>query len=181
MERFIQLDVKMIHQIYVGSTTQKLSQRWTDHKQNCNNEKNKAYNYTIYTKMREVGQGKFYIELYEDYSCERKEQLLKREGEIIRDIGTLNSRIEGRNQQQYYLDNKEHKSDYHKEWYLANKEHVKLKVKQHYEENKDNYDYRKKSVICECGMSVSYTHKSRHDTTKKHINLMNAKSSETTN
>ncbi len=167
--------------IYVGSTTQTLSQRWTDHKKKVNNDKNKEYKKLLYVKMREVGQSEFYIELYEDYPCERKEQLLKREGEIIREKGTLNSRIEGRTLHEYYLDNKDHKSEYHKKWYLENMEHVKMKVKQHHEENKDNYEYRKFNVVCECGMSVSYTHKSRHNTSKKHINLMSAKSSETTN
>ena len=31
----------------------------------------------------------WYIELYEDFPCERRKQLLEREGEIIRKIGTL--------------------------------------------------------------------------------------------
>ncbi len=39
------------------------------------------------------------------YSCNNVEELWKREGEIIRLIGTLNSRIEGRGTKQYYIDN----------------------------------------------------------------------------
>ena len=38
----------------------------------------------------------WYIELYENYPCENKEQLNKREGEIIREIGTVNKQIAGR-------------------------------------------------------------------------------------
>ncbi len=34
--------------------------------------------------MRELGIELFYIELYENYICENIEQLLKKEGEIIR-------------------------------------------------------------------------------------------------
>ena len=167
--------------IYVGSTTQKLSQRWNDHKQNARNPIMKEYHFKIYEQMRQYGLDNFYIELYEMCPCESKEQLFKREGEITRLIGTLNSRIAGRTPQEYHVDNKDHKSEYHKKWYLENKEHVKMKVKQHHEENRDNYEYRKNKVVCECGMTISYTHKSRHYTSKKHNNLMSTKSSETTN
>ena len=91
--------------IYVGSTTQTLSQRWTDHIKNCNYNNGKAYNRPIYKSMREVGQDQFYIDLFEDYPCERKEQLNKKEGEIIREMGTLNKNIAGRTRQQHYQDN----------------------------------------------------------------------------
>ncbi len=64
--------------IYVGSTTQTLSQRWTDHIKNCINENGKAYNRSIYKSMREVGHDQFYIDLFEDYPCERKEQSNKK-------------------------------------------------------------------------------------------------------
>jgi hypothetical protein len=37
----------------------------------------------------------WYIELNEDCPCERKEQLTQREGQVIREIGTLNKRIKG--------------------------------------------------------------------------------------
>ncbi len=42
-----------------------------------------------------------HIELYEEYTCESKEQLNKREGEIIRKIGTLNQRRAGRIDKEY--------------------------------------------------------------------------------
>ncbi len=35
----------------------------------------------------------WYIELYENYPCNNREELCKREGEIIRLIGTLNSNV----------------------------------------------------------------------------------------
>ena len=47
-----------------------------------------------------------YIELYEDYPTERKEQLNKREEEIIRKIGTLNKYIPCSTYKEYYDDNK---------------------------------------------------------------------------
>ena len=40
--------------------------------------------------MNEIGIEHFYIELVEDYPCINKEHLNKREGELIRELGTLN-------------------------------------------------------------------------------------------
>jgi hypothetical protein len=166
--------------IYVGSTTQSLSQRWTDHKKNCNNDKSKSHHFKIYTKLRELGIEKFYIELYEDCACENKEHLLKREGEVIREIGTLNSRIEGRTLKEYYNDNKEHRSQTHKEWYTLNRESVLKKVKEHVIKNQDKLnEYRTCKVLCDCGQNISYTHFSRHKQTKKHADLVDAKNSQT--
>ena len=78
--------------IYVGSTIQPLYKRWYEHKQLYNKE-GKQYNKLLYIKMRELGFDKFYIELYENINCENIEQLHKKEGEIIRQIATLNKNI----------------------------------------------------------------------------------------
>ena len=76
--------------IYVGSTIQPLFKRWYEHKSKANNEKYKAYNLLLYQKIRVTNNlNDWYIELYEEFSCENKEQLNKREGTIIREIGTL--------------------------------------------------------------------------------------------
>ncbi len=159
--------------IYVGSTTQLLSQRWTDHKKGCNNEKSSMYHTKLFETIRKIGLEKFYIELYEDYPCESKENLLKREGEIIRQIATLNSKIEGRKWPEYYADNKEHRSQTHKEWYDKNREKVLKKVKDYCIENKEKLnEYRTSKCLCECGQYISYTHMSRHKQTKTHMDIM---------
>ena len=79
--------------IYVGSTTQTLSQRWTDHKQHSThaNKQNRA----LYKKINEIGFDKFYIELYLEYPCTNKSQLQQKEGEITRKIGNMNMVIAG--------------------------------------------------------------------------------------
>ena len=48
----------------------------------------------LYIQMIEHGPDNFYIELVEDYPCESVEHLRKCEGELTRDFGTLNKRIE---------------------------------------------------------------------------------------
>ena len=93
--------------IYVGSTVQPLYKRWHQHKLKYNKENDKEYNKLLYIKMREIGIDSFYIELYENLKCDNIEQLLKHEGEVIREIGTLNKKIEGRTQKEYRENNKD--------------------------------------------------------------------------
>jgi hypothetical protein len=100
--------------IYVGSTTQPLSKRMVEHRSKHNKDYSANYSKPLYIKMREIGIDNFYIELYEDFPCERKEQLEKYEGEIIRNIGTLNKVISG---VQYRNNFKE----YNKMYWITNK------------------------------------------------------------
>ena len=65
--------------------------------------KYKTYNMLLYQKMRETNINDWYIELYEDFPTERKEQLNKREGVIIREIGTLNKNIAGRTKEIFLM------------------------------------------------------------------------------
>ena len=90
--------------IYVGSTIQSLANRWGEHKLHSRAEK--CQNILIYKTINNNWED-WYIELYEEYPCDNKEQLNRREGEIIRLIGTLNSRIEGRTKQEYYQNHRE--------------------------------------------------------------------------
>jgi len=120
--------------IYVGSTTQSLARRWGLHKVNSRTEKQK--NRLIYKTIN--GNWKdWYIELFEECPCENKEQLNRREGEIIRLIGNLNSRIEGRTKQEYYQDNREKIIEAVKEYSINNKEARKEYRQNHQEEIKE--------------------------------------------
>jgi hypothetical protein len=89
--------------------------------------------------MRELGIENFYIELYENLNCECLEQLTKREGGLIREIGTLNKKIEGRTPEEYYIDNKDKIKEYYKEYF--NKPEIKEKIKEKQKEyNKEYYN-----------------------------------------
>ena len=125
--------------LYVGSTTMTLSKRMTEHR------------YASYTnnikKLYSCVNGNWddwYIELYEENPCENKEQLNKREGEIIREIGTLNSQIAGRTpverRKENWIENKELLSARAKECYQKHREE-RLEVSRQY--NIDNNDKRK--------------------------------------
>ena len=57
--------------------------------------------------MRKSDINDWYIELYENFPCDNKEQLNNREGKVIREIATLNKNIAGRTMKEYYETNKE--------------------------------------------------------------------------
>ena len=75
--------------------------------------------------MRGTDFNDWYIELFEDFQTERKEQLNKREGEIIREIGTLNKNIAGRTNKEYkkeYEKNNKDKKEHDKEYNQKNED-----------------------------------------------------------
>jgi hypothetical protein len=88
----------------------------------------------------------WYIEKWK-FPCENKEQLNKREGEIIREIGTVNEYIAGRTLKEYYEDNKEKRKESRKKHRETNKEKLKSyeeKRKESRKEYKKEYYHRKK-------------------------------------
>ena len=149
--------------IYVGSTVQPLYKRLSQHKITSKNQKYE--NTLLYKKMNETNINDWYIELFEDCICERKEQLNRREGEVIREIGTLNINIAGRTYGEYIEENKDKRKEYRetnkekiseqqkiyneankdkiKEYFEANKYELSEKAKIYYETNKDKInEYR---------------------------------------
>jgi hypothetical protein len=86
---------------YIGSTSEKyLSNRFSNHKRNFKAGTNRC------TSKEILQNDDCYIELVEDFPCESKAQLHRREGEIIREhkeqgFGVLNNRIAGRGKNEY--------------------------------------------------------------------------------
>ena len=70
--------------IYIGSTTQTLAKRWGDHKLQFRTGNHLPY-HKIITDIND-----WYMQLEEEFACDNKEQLEKREFEIMRNISTLN-------------------------------------------------------------------------------------------
>ena len=71
--------------VYVGSTCQSLPKRWDNHKQASKREISKD-RLIFKTITDNSGFTNFYIELHENYPCNNEEELLKREGEVTREI-----------------------------------------------------------------------------------------------
>jgi len=101
--------------IYIGSTTQTLHKRFHDHK----NLRNKCFSKEI------IQYSDAYIELIEDFPCNSKKELNRREGQHIRNTeNCINKCIPGRTRKEYYTDNKDKLLDRAKEYYITNKNKI---------------------------------------------------------
>jgi len=166
-------------EIYIGSTCNQLYKRKNQHK---NNIKNVCRSKILFEKYDDIR-----IEVIEEYPCNSKAELLKKEGEYITNNKCLNKVIPNRTKKEWYEDNKEKITEY----YNINKEHIQ-KIKKIYNENnkekmfelKKKYqqnnihlweNYRKKNnenITCDCGSVVCKLNLSTHQKTPKHIKLM---------
>ena len=144
--------------IYVGSTCDTLAKRYSNHKKDS--KKERCQNMNIYKLMNEIGFDRFRIELIENYPCEDRYQLRQKEGYYIRQMGTLNMKIECRTSKEWEEDNK----DYMHEFRL---EYEKLRIRpQNY------FDKRKDKIVCECSMMISRCNIAQHKKSKNHENLL---------
>jgi hypothetical protein len=121
--------------IYVGSTTMTLPRRIAEHRfASVSNNSRKLY------QSVNGEWDNWYIELYEVFPCENKQELNKREGEIIREIGTLNHQIAGRTQQEwkkeFYENNRDKCLEVSKQYNINNNEARKEYKKKYREEHK---------------------------------------------
>ena len=105
--------------VYVGSTCDTLGRRFSCHK--CDARREKHQNRPLYKLINEIGSERFRIQLICDYPCDDKYQLRQKEGEYIRQIGTLNKNIAGRTDKQYEQETKEQRREYKKEYIQQNK------------------------------------------------------------
>ena len=139
--------------IYIGSTCSPLYKRFYDHKANYKSKKNKIN----YSSFKIVKYDDAYIELLEEYPCNSKEELNKKEGEYIRSMDCVNKEIAGRTEKEYKEENKEHYKQLSKKYRKENKEHLKEYIKKYRKENKEhlkewgkkyysNLDNKKKAI-----------------------------------
>jgi hypothetical protein len=112
-------------EVYYGSTTDELRKRKNAHKIKNNNCSSKI----LFEKYDDVR-----IELVEEYPCNNRAELEKKEGEYIRNNKCLNKIIVGRTLEEYYQDNKEYIRKIHKNYRENNKEYIK-KINENYREN----------------------------------------------
>ena len=143
--------------IYIGSTTQPLFKRFFQHKVNTHNKMLKEL-------MAEHQD--FYIELLELYPCYCKEELLKRENELIRENKELAINIIGncRNIQTNHTTKKNgeiitHEYDqgtYNRTYYKKHKELLTEKIE------------------CECGLFYIKSCKFNHEKSQRHKRILEA-------
>ena len=159
--------------VYVGHTTN-YEKRKCKHKSRCNNGMDKSYDIKLYQLIRENGGWNMFrmIEV-EKYPCLDKREAEKPESEVMKalkaNMNTYSSYITKE-------ELKELKSKIHKEYQKEHRIELNKKQNDYYYKNKDEINKRRKyKVRCECGCEVSNHHVKRHQTTKKHIDLMKNK------
>jgi len=161
--------------VYVGSTTRQLSERFGEHKRKGNKTSSKQI----------IDIGDAYIELIKLCPCDSKEELLKREGEIIRRTECVNKEIAGRTAAEYHVDNCNEIRERKKKYYTDNRGEVREKKKKYYAEHREEVKERKnkyrernreeikkkdnEKIVCECGAVINRSSKTRHMRSIKHI------------
>lgn len=164
---------------YIGSTCQKYLSRYFN--------KNKSHYISGWltktvNKLFDMGVDDCYIELLENYPCNDRNELSKREGELIRlhKNNIVNKRIEGRTPKEYYKEYcknnnekiKQDKKEYRevnketlKQNRIDNKETLNEYIKEYRVANKDKLNEKHN---CECGGKYTHGNISVHIKSLKH-------------
>ena len=126
---------KKTKNVYIGSTCRELCIRFKDHKNNYNRFVNKKIDKMCITsgKIFEYGVDDAYIELIENYPCKNRAELLKREGEIIKDVKKCVNSVNPHNARSYI------KTKENKKIKEENSELIEL-----YKKNTDNLELKNK-------------------------------------
>jgi len=122
--------------IYYGSTIETLAQRLAKHKyeyKKYNEDNSRKY----YTSFLVLDCEDYKIELVEEYGCNNKQQLDKKEGEYIKNNECVNNRIAGRTKKEYNIDNADKIKEHKKQYNIENASKIKEQTKQYRINNAD--------------------------------------------
>jgi hypothetical protein len=181
---------KNIEYSYVGSTLNFRSRK-SQHKHSLTMLNNPSFNLNIYKFIRENGGwDNFEMRPLEEFKCETNTQSKIREQYWI-DLkqSNLNSRKAFNTSSQYYIDNRDKFLDKatqyrnnnktiiaeaQHEYYINNKDNLLNYQHQYQINNKTKISERKaRTYICECGKSLTISHKSGHNKTINHQKYIN--------
>lgn len=144
-----------IKAVYIGSTTN-FRKRKNQHKECCTNASSKKHGYPVYTYIRENG-GWLNWDMVQvaEVKAKSKRDLHATERKYVEDLGaTLNRQVPTKTRKQYYDDNKTEIID---------------RVKKYYQDHKaERRAYLDAVIECECGLTSTRSHLSRHKRTQRH-------------
>ena len=154
-------------EIYIGSTTQILCKRMSDHRRAYQQYLNEKMNYITSYKL--VQHSDAFIELLFEGEFESVDALKKKEGEYIRSMECVNKLVAGRTPKEWREENREKLSEQKKQYYEDNREEKLENANQYYKQNKESIkDKHKLKFTCACGAVTRMCDKSRHERSKKH-------------
>jgi hypothetical protein len=169
---------------YIGSTTQELSKRMQSHQ--CHYKSRPFYvsSFEI-LKFPDV-----YIELLEEFPCENRIQLEKRESDLVRKNSNniVNKLTKETKHSKYHLNSRDHVLDrvhelnknedyvkeHRKEFYVDNRTKMLKKAEDYRNGNKETINAKRRNkVTCECGQEISIGVIASHKRSAKHIKALN--------
>ena len=159
--------------VYYGSTITTLTKRFYFHNYEFNNQGKYCSSHEI------LKLGNAYIEWVEDYPCNSKKELNRREGQVQRanKAHCVNLYVAGQTTQEYYEENKEAITAQHKNYYEVNKEAILDKQKLYQNKNKEALSvYRKEYYVKNKKLLLDYQ-KSYNAKKKQIISSANSVSS----
>lgn len=156
--------------IYIGSTTQTLAVRFGGHKRDMT--------CSLYQYIQDNYNGDLkccYMELLEDYDCSDKNELNKKEGEIIRkykadtSYTVINKYIAGRDNKQYRQENADRIKEYKKQYREDNSDKIKEFQRQYRKENTDKIKEKDKQFREENADKIKQYRQENGDKIKEQI------------
>ena len=159
-------------QCYIGSTTEGLSLRMTRHRDDYRKWKNgnRERVCSIASLFDEFGVENCKIELVEDFPCENREQLRKREGYHIQNTECINKNIAGRTLKEWKQDHKEAQAEYNASYRQEHREKVLQGMREWRQKNIERKRaYERERVTCTiCSVTFVRSHRPAHNRTAKH-------------
>ena len=93
--------------------------------------------------MKEIGRDALFIELLEDYPCQKREELLRNEGEKMREHQSeLSKIISGRSKKQYRQENSQQTQEKQSEFYEWNRPQL-IQYQKNYRNNREMLKLKK--------------------------------------
>jgi len=150
-----------ITEVYVGSTTN-FRKRKNQHKECCTNASSKKHGYPVYNYIRENGGwDNWDMVQVAEVNAKDKRELHATERRYVEQLGaTLNRQVPTKTRKQSYHDNRDK---------------IVAHVKQYYQDHKaERRAYLDAVIECECGLTSTRSHMSRHKRTQRHNDRMTA-------
>ena len=119
--------------IYIGSSILKLKHRLKQHYDNYKKFLNGKGKY--YSSFEIIKYGDAEIGIIEEFSCQFRKELTRREGKLQREIKCVNKNIAGRTMKEWFKENKESIAKQQKKYREKNKEPIAKKQKEYYQKN----------------------------------------------